>query len=34
MRDEALFREDVRFKGGWADTQVFAILDHEWRGRR
>jgi RimJ/RimL family protein N-acetyltransferase len=34
MRDEALFREDVRFKGGWADTQVFAILDHEWAARR
>jgi RimJ/RimL family protein N-acetyltransferase len=31
MREEALFREDLWFKGAWADTGVYAILDREWR---
>ena len=30
MREEAHFVEDLFFKGGWADTGVYAILDHEW----
>jgi RimJ/RimL family protein N-acetyltransferase len=33
MRREALFREDVWFKGEWGDTAVYAILDREWAGR-
>ena len=33
MREEAHFVEDLFFKGGWADTGVYAILDHEWAGR-
>jgi RimJ/RimL family protein N-acetyltransferase len=31
MRHEAHHIEDLRFKGGWADTGVYAILDREWR---
>lgn len=31
MREEAHFVEDLRFKGAWADTGVYAILDHEFR---
>ena len=27
---EAHFVEDLRFKGGWADTAIYAILDREW----
>jgi RimJ/RimL family protein N-acetyltransferase len=34
MRHEAHFVEDVWFKGEWADTAVYAILDREWRARR
>lgn len=34
MREEALFREDLWFKGAWGDTAVYAILDREWRARR
>ena len=34
MREEAHFVEDLWFKGEWADTGVYAILDHEWRSRR
>ncbi|MBN9154048.1 MAG: GNAT family N-acetyltransferase [Microbacterium sp.] len=34
MRHEAHFVEHMRFKGEWADTGVYAILDHEWRARR
>lgn len=30
MREEALFREDLWFKGEWADTGVYAILAREW----
>lgn len=32
MRHEAHFREHMWFKGDWADTGVYAILEHEWRG--
>lgn len=34
MREEAHHVEDLWFKGAWADTSVFAILDREWRARR
>jgi RimJ/RimL family protein N-acetyltransferase len=30
MREEAYFVEDLWFRGGWADTGVYAILDREW----
>jgi RimJ/RimL family protein N-acetyltransferase len=30
MRDEALFTEDIWFKGEWGDTSIFAILAREW----
>lgn len=33
MREEGRFVQDVWFKGAWADTVVFAILDEEWRAR-
>jgi len=33
MRAEAHFVEDLWFKGEWADTGVYAILDREWRTR-
>ena len=33
MRHEAHFREHMWFKGDWADTGIYAILEHEWRGR-
>jgi RimJ/RimL family protein N-acetyltransferase len=31
MRPEAHLRESEFFKGEWADTLVFAILDREWQ---
>lgn len=31
MREEAHFVQDMMFKGDWADTGVYAILDKEWR---
>ena len=34
MREEALFIEDIWFKGGWGDTSIFAILDREWEASR
>jgi len=34
MRHEAHFREHMWFKGDWADTGIYAILEHEWRGGR
>ena len=34
MREEALFREHMWFKGAWSDTGIHAILDHEWRALR
>ena len=30
MRQEAHFREDIWFKGGWGSTDVYAILASEW----
>lgn len=30
MRHEAHFREHMWFKGDWADTGIYAILEHEW----
>jgi RimJ/RimL family protein N-acetyltransferase len=33
MREEAFFVEDMRFKGGWADTGVYAILAREFTAR-
>jgi aminoglycoside 6'-N-acetyltransferase len=30
MRHEATFRQDMWFKGEWADTGVYAILAEEW----
>jgi RimJ/RimL family protein N-acetyltransferase len=32
MRHEAHFREHMWFKGDWADTGIYAILEHEWHG--
>ena len=31
MRREAHFVEDMMFKGQWADTGVYALLEREWR---
>lgn len=31
MRHEAHFREHMWFKGDWADTGVYGILEYEWR---
>ncbi len=33
MRAEAYFVEDMMFKGDWADTGVYGILDREWLER-
>ena len=33
MRQEAHFVEDLWFKGEWADTIIFGILDREWPPR-
>ena len=33
MREEAHFIEDLAFKGDWADTGIYAILDREWAAR-
>jgi len=33
MREEAHFVKDLLFKGGWADTGVYAILAEEWAAR-
>jgi RimJ/RimL family protein N-acetyltransferase len=32
MRHEAHFVDELFFKGAWGDTDVYAVLDHEWRG--
>ena len=32
MCQEAHLRENARFKGGWGDEVVFAVLRHEWTG--
>ncbi|HEU0207276.1 MAG TPA: GNAT family N-acetyltransferase [Pseudolysinimonas sp.] len=34
MREEARFVKDLMFKGAWADTGVYAILNEEWAARR
>lgn len=34
MREEARFVKDLMFKGDWADTGVYAILEQEWVERR
>ena len=34
MREEALFTEDIWFKGEWGDTSIFAILAREWEASR
>ncbi|MBX3100597.1 MAG: GNAT family N-acetyltransferase [Salinibacterium sp.] len=31
MRREAHYVEDLMFKGSWADTGVYAMLEREWR---
>ena len=33
MRAEAHFVKDLMFRGGWADTGIYAILDEEWAAR-
>lgn len=33
MREEAHYVEDLMFKGAWADTGVYAILEREYSGR-
>jgi RimJ/RimL family protein N-acetyltransferase len=33
MRAEAYFVEEMWFKGAWADTAIYAILDREWAAR-
>lgn len=33
MRHEAHFVENLRFKGEWADTAIYGILDREWAAR-
>jgi RimJ/RimL family protein N-acetyltransferase len=34
MREEAHFIEDQWFKGAWADTRIYAVLDREWASER
>lgn len=34
MRQEAHFVHDAWFRGAWADTAVYAILDVEWSARK
>ncbi len=34
MREEAFFRENMWFKGAWADTGIYAILQSEWSARQ
>lgn len=33
MREEAYFVKDLMFRGDWADTGIYAILDVEWASR-
>lgn len=33
MREEAHFIKDLAFRGEWADTGIYAILDREWEAR-
>jgi len=32
MRREAHFREHARFKGGWDEEFIYAVLQREWQG--
>ena len=34
MREEAYFVGDIWFRGAWADTGVYALLETEWRASR
>jgi len=34
MREEAHFVDDMWFKGAWADTGIYALLENEWRALR
>jgi len=34
MREEAHFIEHMMFKGAWADTGIYGILEREWHARR
>jgi RimJ/RimL family protein N-acetyltransferase len=34
MRHEATFRQDLWFKGEWADTGIYAILAEEWAAQK
>lgn len=34
MRQEAHFRQSLRFRGAWADDVIFAMLRAEWAERR
>jgi len=34
MRREGHFLENVWFKGGWSDEYLYAVLKHEWLGKR
>ena len=34
MREEAHFVKDMMFRGEWADTGMYAILDQEWDARQ
>jgi RimJ/RimL family protein N-acetyltransferase len=33
MRHEAHFVDELFFKGGWGDTDVYGVLDREWAAR-
>ena len=34
MREEAFFVKDLWFRGGWADTGIYALLRDEWETAR
>ena len=34
MREEAFFVKDLMFRGDWAGTGVYAVLEEEWAARR
>jgi len=34
MRHEAHFRESILLEGEWVDDVIYAMLEHEWRGRK
>jgi len=33
MRREAQFREDTLLRGRWRDSYLYAVLEHEWKGK-